>query len=52
MFATRAVKGPEVLNDIDEVPMLSTNSTAQWCLNAIEVLAMAGDVEPPFTPGV
>jgi hypothetical protein len=46
MFATRAVKGPEVLNDIEEVPMLSTNSTAQWCLNAIEVLAMAGDRAP------
>jgi hypothetical protein len=50
-FATRPVKGPEVLNDIDEVPMLSTNSTAQWCLNAIEVLAMAGDRSPAdFTP--
>ncbi|HEY3839299.1 MAG TPA: hypothetical protein VGL72_22155, partial [Bryobacteraceae bacterium] len=53
-FATRPVKGPEVLNDIEEIPMLSTNSTAQWCLNAIEVLAMAGDrppanFEPPRT---
>ena len=46
MFATRAVKGPEVLNDIEEMPNLSTNSTAQWCLNAIEVLAMAGERAP------
>ena len=51
-FATRPVKGPDVLNDIEEVPMLSTNSTAQWCLNAIEVLAMAGDRAPAdFDPG-
>jgi len=46
MFATRVVKGPDVLNDIDEVVGLSTNSTAQWCLNAIEVLALAGDRAP------
>jgi hypothetical protein len=45
-FTTRVVKGPEVLNEIEEVPMLSTNNTAQWCLNAIEVLAMAGDHNP------
>ena len=45
-FATRAVKGPEALNEIEEVQGLSTNSTAQWCLNAIEVLAMAGDRAP------
>ena len=51
MFATRPVKGPDVLNDIEEVPMLSTNSTAQWCLNAIEVLALAGDHAPAdFNP--
>jgi len=46
MFASRPVKGPDVLNDIEEIPQLSTNSTAQWCLNAIEVLAMAGDRAP------
>jgi len=50
MFATRAVKGPEVLNDIEEVVNLSTNSTAQWCLNAIQVLAMAGDRAPASMP--
>jgi hypothetical protein len=42
-FATTSFKGPEVLNPIDEVPGLSTNSTAQGCLEAIEVLEMCGD---------
>jgi hypothetical protein len=42
-FATTSLKGPEVLNPIDEVPGLSTNSTAQGCLEAIEVLEMCGD---------
>ena len=42
-FATISVKGPEVLNPIDEVPGLSTNSTAQGCLEAIEVLEMCGE---------
>lgn len=32
--------GPEVLNPIDEVPGMSTNSTAQGCLEAIEILQM------------
>ena len=32
--------GPEVLNPIDEVTGMSTNSTAQGCLEAIEVLQM------------
>ena len=41
-FATTSFKGPEVLNPIDEVPGLSTNSTAQGCLEAIEVLDMCG----------
>jgi hypothetical protein len=42
-FVTTSLKGPEVLNPIDEVPDLSTNSTAQGCLEAIEVLEMCGD---------
>jgi len=36
-------QGPEVLNPIDEVPGVSTNSTAQGCLEAIEVLEMCGE---------
>ena len=42
-FATTGFKGPEVLNPIDEVLGVSTNSTAQGCLEAIEVLEMCGD---------
>jgi hypothetical protein len=43
--ATR-VEGPDVLNPIDEVPMMSTNDTAQWCLNAIELLGLVGEYAP------
>ena len=32
--------GPEVLNPIDEVTGMSTNSTSQGCLEAIEILEM------------
>jgi hypothetical protein len=41
--APRALSGPDVLTAIEEVPGVSTNSTAQGCLEAIEVLAMCGD---------
>ena len=36
--------GPEVLNPIDDVAGLSTNSVAQGCLEAIEVLQMTNGV--------
>ena len=42
-FATVTVEGPEVVTPIEEVPGLSTNSTAQGCLELIEVLDMCGD---------
>ena len=45
-YNTVALKGPDVLAPIDEVTGLSTNSTAQNCLTAIEVLAMCGDRMP------
>jgi len=41
-----AVKPPEVLALIDEIPGLSTNSVAQGCLELIEVLEMCGDRMP------
>jgi hypothetical protein len=41
--AAVAVKGPDVVTPIDDVPALSTNSIAQGCLEAIEVLEMCGD---------
>ena len=37
------VKGPDVVTPIDDVIGLSTNSVAQGCLEAIEVLEMCGD---------
>jgi hypothetical protein len=42
-LTTTHFDGPAVLNPIDEVPGLSTNSVAQNCLEAIEVLQMCGD---------
>jgi YetA-like protein len=45
-FNTVMLKGPDVLTPIDEVTGISTNSTAQGCLTAIEVLAMCGDRMP------
>ena len=40
------LEGPAVLNPIDDVPWMETNHTAQWCLNAIENLALIGDHLP------
>ncbi len=42
-YGTTHFEGPAVLNAIDEIPGLATNSVAQSCLEAIEVLAMCGD---------
>jgi hypothetical protein len=42
-MTTTHFEGPAVLNAIDEIPGLSTNSVAQNCLEAIEVLQMCGD---------
>lgn len=46
IFATRKVEGPDVLNPIDEAPRVSTNTTAQSALNAIEILEMCSDIIP------
>jgi hypothetical protein len=45
-YVTTGVKGPEVLNPIEEVAGISTNSTSQGCLELIEVLEMCGDRIP------
>ena len=42
-MADKQWKGPDVVTPIDEVMALSTNSVAQGCLEAIEVLEMCGD---------
>jgi hypothetical protein len=41
---TQRVDGSDVLNPIDELPWVSTNSAAQWSLAAIENMALIGDV--------
>jgi hypothetical protein len=46
IYATRKLTGPEVLNPIDEAPMVSTNSTAQSCLNIIQILELCADQLP------
>lgn len=38
-FTTRRIEGPAVLNPVDEGPGISTNSSAQWGLAAIVLLA-------------
>ncbi len=45
-FTPRKVTGAEVVKPIEEVPGISTNNTAQWCLNAIQLLELVGDKIP------
>jgi hypothetical protein len=45
-FDSRLLNGPVVFKPLYEIRNVSTNSTAQWCLNAIELLQMAGDAIP------
>jgi len=45
-FDWHEVTGPEVPSPIDEIRNISTNSTSQWCLNAIELLELVGDRIP------
>ena len=49
-YATRHVEGPDVLNPIDESPFVSTNSTAQTSLTAIQVLELCRDQLPAELP--
>jgi PcRGLX-like protein C-terminal alpha/alpha toroid domain/PcRGLX-like protein central beta sandwich domain/PcRGLX-like N-terminal RIFT barrel domain len=42
-FQSQRIQTPAVLNPVDEVAWLSTNSAAQWALAAIECLAFAGE---------
>jgi hypothetical protein len=42
-FESKRIEAPEVLNPVDEVAWISTNSAAQWALAAIECVAFAGD---------
>lgn len=42
-FSLVPVSGPTLLHPIDEAPGVSTNGTAQFCLAAIQNLALIGD---------
>lgn len=44
------INGPEVLNPVDEAPRVNTNNTAQWSLNAIEILEMLSGQLPEEVP--
>ena len=46
MFSARRLDGPDVPNPFDEIPGVSTNNTAQWSLNAIELLELVGKYLP------
>jgi hypothetical protein len=39
-FDSHVVDGPIVAEPVDEISNVSTNSTSQWCLNAIELLQL------------
>lgn len=45
-FNTGSLSGVSVYKPLDEAARVTTNSVSQWCLNAIEVLEMAGDKIP------
>lgn len=49
MYATQKIEVPEVLNELDENRGISTNSVAQWGLNAIFLPGMIGDKAPDIT---
>jgi hypothetical protein len=49
-YGTRHVEGPDVLNAIEEAPFMSTNSTAQSSLTAIQVLELCKDTLPETMP--
>lgn len=44
------VEGPEVPRPVHEMRFVSTNDAAQWSLNAIQVLELAGDRMPEHHP--
>jgi hypothetical protein len=45
-FDSQVLSGPMVIKPLNEIRNVSTNSTSQWCLNAIELLQLAGDKIP------
>ncbi|WNH10712.1 hypothetical protein [Thalassobellus suaedae] len=51
-FNMTLFEGDESLEPIYEVKRVSTNTTAQWCLNAIELLELVGDDLPEDHPNI
>jgi len=49
-FDRQKFEGIESLQPIYEIRGVSTNNTAQWCLNAIEILELIGDQLPEDNP--
>lgn len=49
-FSMQKFDGPESLQPVYEVRGVSTNNTAQWCLNAIQLLDLVGDYLPEENP--
>lgn len=49
-FDAKPVEPPLTLKPLEEVPDVSTNNTAQWCLNAIQLLELVGDQLPQEHP--
>jgi hypothetical protein len=49
-FTMQKFDGNQTLQPVYEVKGVSTNNTAQWCLNAIELLQLIGDQLPEDNP--
>ena len=49
-FNALKFEGIQSLQPVYEVKWVSTNNTAQWCLNAIELLQLVGDKLPEDNP--
>lgn len=49
-FDPRLIDGVQAVKPLQEVATISTNNTAQWCLNAMQLLALIGDQMPAQSP--
>ena len=49
-FTMKKFNGIQSLQPLNEIKGVSTNNTAQWCLNAIELLQLVGDQLPENNP--
>ena len=49
-FTVQKFEGIQSLQPIYEVKWISTNNTAQWCLNAVELLQLVGNELPENNP--